>query len=104
MNPANFQGMTAQGGVSQGHQGVPQQGGQQRGGIAPQAVQQNIFRMLSTQQSQQNLQGWQASVPIQQRVHVIYQLSVLLLCDFPATFADSAQSFTIAAHQSGDER
>ena len=104
MNPANFQGMTAQGMVPQGHQGVSQQGGQQRGGIPPQAVQQNIFRMLSTQQSQQNLQGWQASVSIQQRVYVIYQLSVVLLCDFPATFTDSTQGFTIAAHQSGDER
>lgn len=76
MNPAGFPNMGGQGMVPQGHPAAPQP--QQRGGIGHQAVQQQIFRMLSTQQSQQNLQGWQASVPIQQRVYIIYQLYVLM--------------------------
>jgi hypothetical protein len=75
MNPANFQNMGGQGMVPQGPPGAPQP--QHRGGITHQAVQQQIFRMLSSQQSQQNLQGWQASVQIQQRVYIIYQLYVL---------------------------
>ena len=81
MNPANFANMASQGMVPQGHQGAPQPGGQQRGPIAPQAVQQQIFRMLSNQQTQQNLQGWQAGMQIPQRVHVIFQLYVLPSCN-----------------------
>lgn len=74
MNPANFQNMAGQGVLPQGHPGAPQP--QQRGGITHQAVQQQIYRMLTSQQSQQNLQGWQASVQIQLRVYIIYQLYV----------------------------
>jgi len=75
MNPASFQNMGGPGMVPQGHPGASQP--QQRGGITHQAVQQQIFRLLSSQQPQQNSQGWQATVPIHPRVQIIYQLYVM---------------------------
>ena len=74
MNPANFQSMAGQGMLPQGQLGAPQPNVQQRANN--QAIQQAIYRGLQTQQAQQTLQGWQASVQLPARVHIIFQLYV----------------------------
>ena len=75
MNPANFQNMAGQGMVPQGAQ---HQAAQQRGATMNQQIAQRIFQALQAlqQQQQQNLQGWQVSFQLSQRVPVVLQLFV----------------------------
>lgn len=65
MNPAAFQGMGIAG---PGAQATAPTAGQQNNSTG---MQNNIYRILSTQQP---LQGWQTTVPIQNRMMVVWQL------------------------------
>ena len=71
MNPAGFPNMVMQ---SVGPQGMPQQAGLQRPNNPSQAAQARIYQLIHHNQQQYLPQGWQTTLPIQQRAANVYQM------------------------------
>lgn len=71
MNPAHFSNMGMQ---PIGPQGVPQQGGPQRPANPAQAAQARIFQLIQLNQQHFPTQGWQTTLPTQQRANNVFQM------------------------------
>ena len=71
MNPGNFPNMGMQ---SVGPLGMPQQAGLQRPANHMHAAQTRIFQLIQHNQQQYLPQGWQTTLPVQQRATNVFQM------------------------------